>query len=141
VETSLCNFHARRERFGFDPELDSTKTDSAANECIRIPKLRHDSSRIVGLLRLRLSNPDLMMNARMAIFGREAGRVRQIQGAEWAKAGRRLRHGFCRAASAHVQFIQARNFSAMLMKGDEREGAMLTDIARQVFSRNLPGDK
>jgi hypothetical protein len=48
VETRLDNVHACRERFGFDPELDSPKANSAANERIDVLKLRHDSSRIIG---------------------------------------------------------------------------------------------
>ncbi len=41
----------------------------------------------------------------------------------------------------HISVQQARNFMAMLMKGDEREGSLLKQTARQALSAILPGDK
>ena len=41
----------------------------------------------------------------------------------------------------HISFEQMRNFTSMLVKGDEREGNILKDTARQVLSAFLPGDK
>ncbi len=41
----------------------------------------------------------------------------------------------------HITVQQARNFMSMLMKGDEREGSILKDTARQILSAVLPGDK
>ncbi len=41
----------------------------------------------------------------------------------------------------HITLQQARNFVDMLTKGDEREGNILKDTARQVLSSVLPGDK
>jgi pyruvate dehydrogenase (quinone) len=41
----------------------------------------------------------------------------------------------------HVSLEQMRNFTSMLIKGDEREGAILANTARQLFSSVLPGDK
>lgn len=40
----------------------------------------------------------------------------------------------------HIQFQQARNYVYTLTKGDEREGNILIDTARQVLSSVLPGD-
>ena len=41
----------------------------------------------------------------------------------------------------HIALQQARNFVSMLVKGDEHEGSLLRDTARQVLSAVLPGDK
>jgi pyruvate dehydrogenase (quinone) len=41
----------------------------------------------------------------------------------------------------HISIQQARNFVSMLVKGDEREGGILKDTARQVLSSILPGEK
>jgi pyruvate dehydrogenase (quinone) len=41
----------------------------------------------------------------------------------------------------HISIQQARNFVATLVKGDEREGSILKDTARQVLSSILPGAK
>ncbi len=41
----------------------------------------------------------------------------------------------------HITFQQMRNFMSMLVKGDEREGSILADAARQALSAVLPGDK
>jgi pyruvate dehydrogenase (quinone) len=41
----------------------------------------------------------------------------------------------------HISFQQARNFASMLIKGDEREGNILKDTARQVLSAVLPDGK
>ncbi len=38
----------------------------------------------------------------------------------------------------HIGFQQARNFASMLLKGDQREGGILVDTARQVLSSILP---
>ena len=42
---------------------------------------------------------------------------------------------------SHITFQQMRNFTSMLVKGDEREGNIIKDTARQVLSSILPGDK
>ena len=41
----------------------------------------------------------------------------------------------------HISLEQMRNFMAMLTKGDEREGAILKNTARQLFSAFLPEDR
>ncbi len=41
----------------------------------------------------------------------------------------------------HITLEQARAFTAMLAKGDSREGHLLVDTARQVLASVLPGDK
>ena len=41
----------------------------------------------------------------------------------------------------HITFAQAKAFASMLVKGDEREGSLLKDTARQVLSAVLPGSK
>jgi pyruvate dehydrogenase (quinone) len=41
----------------------------------------------------------------------------------------------------HISLQQARNLASVLVKGDEREGSILVDTARQVLSAVLPGDK
>jgi pyruvate dehydrogenase (quinone) len=41
----------------------------------------------------------------------------------------------------HISIQEARNFVTMLAKGDEREGNILKDTARQVLSSILPGSK
>jgi pyruvate dehydrogenase (quinone) len=41
----------------------------------------------------------------------------------------------------HLSFEQVRKFATTLAKGDEREGNIITDTARQVLSSVLPGDK
>ncbi len=41
----------------------------------------------------------------------------------------------------HFTFEQMRKFATTLAKGDEREGNIITDTARQVLSSVLPGDK
>jgi pyruvate dehydrogenase (quinone) len=41
----------------------------------------------------------------------------------------------------HITIQEARNFVTTLAKGDEREGSMLKDTARQVLSSILPGAK
>ena len=42
---------------------------------------------------------------------------------------------------AHLTFDQVRNFMTMLTKGDQREGNILRETARQALSAVLPGDK
>ena len=39
----------------------------------------------------------------------------------------------------HLSFEQLRKFATTLAKGDEREGNIITDTARQVLSSVLPG--
>ena len=41
----------------------------------------------------------------------------------------------------HISFEQMRNFTSMLLKGDERESAILKGASRQALSAILPGDK
>ena len=41
----------------------------------------------------------------------------------------------------HIQFKQKRAFMPTLAKGDEREGSIIVDTARQVLSSVLPGEK
>ena len=40
----------------------------------------------------------------------------------------------------HISFKQMKSFMSTLAKGDEREGNIITDTARQVLSSVLPGD-
>lgn len=41
----------------------------------------------------------------------------------------------------HINLKQARNFVAMLVKGDAEAGSVIANTARQVLSRILPGRK